>query len=338
MVKRSQLEQLAREQFGLRFSSPVEVLSAGHINRSAVVRTETGRVVLQELNTRIFAEPAKLMNNAVAVVARMSEAKLATLTFIPSVDGDWLAKLDGVPWRCHRYVEGSATRPIVSPEEAQGTARAFGRFAATIEDLDLAEHVVGYHDFDARISVLEADLAADELDRLSRCKVTVDQLLRMVDRLRLSPSYEAWSDLPVRNVHNDAKGPNCVVDATGVRTVIDLDTTMPGTILSDVGELVRSSTRSLDEFAPEAVMAQIEAVNRGFLAGYGRDLTDAERSGMLLAGPLLTVENAARFLADHLSGDKYYGAQSPDQNLDRAVVQLRLAEHQVAAIEWATKS
>ena len=94
----------------------------------------------------------------------------------------------------------------------------------------------------------------------------------------------------------------------------------------------------MDRPSSAELMAQIEAVNRGFLAGYGSDLTEDERDAMLLAGPLMAVENAVRFLADHLSGDKYYGANAPNQNLDRAVAQLDLGRRLVEAIEWATSS
>ena len=158
----------------------------------------------------------------------------------------------------------------------------------------------------------------------------------VIDRLRLSSGYDALKRVPRRNAHNDAKGPNCVVGPTGSRTIIDLDTTMPGTVLSDIGELIRSSTRALTHASPETLMGQIEAVNRGFLAGYGAELTTAERDAMLLAGPLMAVENAVRFLGDHLSGDKYYGANTPNQNLDRASAQLSLGHRLIAAIEWAT--
>ena len=83
-------------------------------------------------------------------------------------------------------------------------------------------------------------------------------------------------------------------------------------------------------------MGQIEAVNRGFLAGYGGELSEAESAAMLLAGPLLTAENAVRFLTDHLLGDIYYGAAAPGHNLERAKQQLALAAAQIGAIESAT--
>lgn len=332
----AQLERLARDHFGLQPTAPIRELSAGNINRSAVVDTDDGAVVLQEMNISIFADPAALMANTERIIERMLEHNLAALSFIRAVDGTWLAEFDGIPWRCYRFVDGRETPAITTPEEAQSTARAFGRYARAIDGLDLLEHLPGYHDFDARVSALDAELAADELGRAASCNETIQNLLTIIDRLRLSAGYDAWRLVPVRNAHNDAKGPNCIVGPTGARTIIDLDTTMPGTVLSDIGEMVRSSTRSLSNATPAEYMAQIESVNRGFLAGYGVDLTGDEREAMLLAGPLMATENAVRFMTDHLSGDKYYGAASPNHNLNRSIAQLELAKKLVAAIEWAT--
>ena len=332
----SQLESLARDDFGLRPSAPIREMSAGNINRSAVVATDDGDFVLQEMNVSIFTDPHSLMDNTERILDAMAASNLLSLSFVRTVDGGWLAKYDAVPWRCYRFVDGRATPPIVTPEDAQSTARAFGRYARAIDGLELTEHHPGYHDFDARVAALETAVEADEVGRATGCEPTIADLLSVVDRLRLSGGYDAWQDAPVRNAHNDAKGPNCIVGPTGARTIIDLDTTMPGTLLSDIGELVRSSTRHLSEVEPSVYMAQIESVNRGFLAGYGADLTASERDAMLLAGPLMSIENAVRFLSDHLCGDTYYVAARPGENLDRAIAQLELGKNLIAAIEWAT--
>lgn len=331
-----QLERLATERYGLRPVAPIRRMHAGNINRTAVVDTDDGAIVLQEMNISIFSNPDALMSNTGKILDRQKEHNLPALSFLRTVEGEWLAELDGVPWRCYRFVDGGATPPILTPEDAQRTARAFGRYAKAIDGLNLIEHLEGYHDFDARVAVFEKAVSADELHRADECETVIDDVVLAIDRLRLSSGYEAHKLVPIRNAHNDAKGPNCVVGPTGSRTIIDLDTTMPGTVLSDIGELIRSSTRELTQATPEELMGQIEAVNRGFLAGYGGDLTNHERNAMLLAGPLMAVENAVRFLSDHLSGDKYYGASSPNQNLERAVAQLNLGYRLIAAIEWAT--
>ncbi len=41
---------------------------------------------------------------------------------------------------------------------------------------------------------------------------------------------------------------------------------------------------------------------------------------------LMTLENAMRFLADHLNGDVYFRIQREGQNLDRARTQIKLAQ------------
>lgn len=331
-----QLERMASERFGLGPMASMRFVRSGNINRTAVFESSDGSYVLQEMNTTVFTDPIALMSNTIKIIERQQEHNVPAMSFVPTVDGDWLAELDGVPWRCYRFIEGATIPDIRTPEEAQRAARAFGRFAKSIDGLELAEHLVGYHDFDARVSTLGAAIDADELGRLSDCGQFAEDLMSVIDRLRLTAGYKAWMRVPVRNAHNDAKGPNCIVGLGGNLTVIDLDTTMPGTILSDIGELVRSSTRYLANASPEDLWAQIEAVNRGFVAGFVLELNADEREAMLLAGPLMAIENAVRFLTDHLCGDKYYGAQTPEQNLDRAVAQYELGRSLVGAVEWAT--
>ncbi len=330
------LVDLVRTHFGLPVIDTVRVLAAGHINQSAVVRTEDGDVIVQQLNSTAFSDFDALMRNIELIAQRLEERNLSTLSFLRSVEGHRIVEAEGAHWRCYRFLDGAATPPVTTPEGAQSMARAFGRFAHAIDGLELAEHVKGYHDFDRRIADFESAVDADSSNRLEGCQPLVEQLLVAVDRLRLSSSFEAWNHAPTRNAHNDAKGPNCIIGPTGARTIIDLDTTMPGSVLSDIGELVRSATRHIPDATPEELMLQIEAVNRGFLAAFRESLTDDEHQAMLLSGPLLTVENAARFLADHLEGDVYYGVSSPDQNLERAEVQLQLALRLIEAIEHAT--
>ena len=335
-MKQAELEVLVRECFGLEVVAVVRELAAGHINQSFVVDTGDGAVVVQQMNPQVFPDPVAVMDNAAKIRTRLEERNLPGMAFLRAVDGSWLADVGDDVWRCYRYIDGAATPPIVTVEEAQATARAFGRFAGAIDGLELVEHLPGYHDFDRRIAALEAAVEQDVAGRVADEGEIIESLLGAVDRVRLSAGFDAWREAPVRNAHNDAKGPNCVVGPSGARTIIDLDTTMRGTILSDVGELVRSSTRHLPEASPEQLMSQIEAVNRGFLASFGSELLESERQAMLVAGPLLTIENAARFLTDHFEGDWYYGASEPNQNRSRCEVQFSLALRIIEAIEWVT--
>ncbi|NNC78588.1 MAG: aminoglycoside phosphotransferase family protein [Acidimicrobiales bacterium] len=335
MLDESAIADLSRQHFGLDLVAEPKPMHSGNINHSARLPTSEGDFVLQQLNRSVFTDAAALMKNAELIIDRLRDHNIATLEYRDTVDGHSLAEIDGVIWRCYHFVDGSATSSITTVEDAQATARAFGRYAAAISDLSLIEHLPGYHDFDARVAEFDTAVASDDAGRRSACEATVERAVHAVDRLRLSPSFDAWREAPTRNAHNDAKAPNCVIAAGGRRTIIDLDTTMPGTILSDVGELVRSSTRGLVGGGPQVIMAQIEAVNRGFFGGFGDEMTDVERNGILVAGPLMTTENALRFLADHLNGDTYYGAETEGENLEKAQAQLTLAGEQIAAIEHA---
>jgi Ser/Thr protein kinase RdoA (MazF antagonist) len=111
--------------------------------------------------------------------------------------------------------------------------------------------------------------------------------------------------------------------------VIDLDTVMPGTALYDVGDLVRSTTSPSPEDEEDLSRVGVrldlfEALLKGYLESAGRALTRAERELLGFAGRLITLEQAVRFLTDHLAGDRYYRIERPGHNLIRARAQLAL--------------
>jgi aminoglycoside phosphotransferase (APT) family kinase protein len=139
--------------------------------------------------------------------------------------------------------------------------------------------------------------------------------------------------VPVRIAHNDAKLANVLLDERSGEPlcVVDLDTVMPGSALYDFGDLVRSVTSpSLED---EEDLSQVgvrvplfEALARGYLEAVGAVLTSVERDQLVFAGRLITLEQAVRFLTDHLEGDRYYRIARPGHNLIRARTQLRLFE------------
>ncbi|MFI5279547.1 MAG: hypothetical protein ACHQU1_03550, partial [Gemmatimonadales bacterium] len=112
------------------------------------------------------------------------------------------------------------------------------------------------------------------------------------------------------------------------RCVVDLDTVMPGSLLFDFGDMVRSMTTGADEDERDLTKVGVrlpffEAVTAGFLSEVGTILTPRERALLVHAGILITFEQALRFLTDYLEGDRYYRVADPDQNLRRARTQLR---------------
>ena len=140
----------------------------------------------------------------------------------------------------------------------------------------------------------------------------------------------SWGILPRRVTHNDAKLSNVLFDRdTGEYiTFIDFDTIMPGTVLFDTGDMIRTgcSTAAEDEadldevhFSPE----YFDAMFRGYAEG-NDVLTPIERDLFAESGRTIAFIMALRFLTDYLNGDIYYRTDYAEHNLVRARNQIRL--------------
>ena len=105
---------------------------------------------------------------------------------------------------------------------------------------------------------------------------------------------------------------------------------MPGSILYDFGEGIRTSATRADEDEDRAdridlSMESFRAFTEGFLSRVGGTLTEGEWDLLPAAPRIMTVENAIRFLTDYLEGDVYFHIDDPKQNLRRCRMHLILA-------------
>jgi len=353
---------------GERFRIEGEFLGArahgsGHIHDTFVaeyvVDGAPRSYLFQRVNTGIFRDPIALCDNIVRISEHLNR-KLAErdvpdrgrrcLAVIRARDGRPLCSdAEGGHWRAFHFIEGARTCDTVEePAQAYQAARSFGEFAADLSDLPgppLAVTIPDFHDLAKRFGQLQEAVRADPHGRVAAVGAEIESASRWYERLERALAEAAFSALPRRVVHNDCKLNNVLLDAeTGEGLcVIDLDTVMEGTVLCDFGELVRSGTcRSPEDERNLASMAfdleLFAALSAGYLAGAADFLTEAERRILPLAGPDLTLENAVRFLTDHLSGDVYFRIHREGHNLDRARAQLRLLELMMASLEDARRA
>ena len=135
--------------------------------------------------------------------------------------------------------------------------------------------------------------------------------------------------LPKRTIHCDTKVDNVLFDKSGtVLCVVDWDTVMPGFILSDVGDFIRTGVNFAPEDEPDLTKIGVNMeIYRAFVEGYlssaGKFLNATERSLIAYGGRLMTYMQTVRFLADYLNGDTYFKIHKPDHNLQRTRAQLR---------------
>ncbi len=327
----------------------VEDMPGGHINRSYRVGVlDEGRpqwYLLQRLNPDVFPDAVAVMENIARVLSHLAARKRkrgATsrhiLTLVPTkTGGAWIQDAGGACWRMYAYITGAHVRERAdSPVTVYQAARTYGDFVSLLDDYagpPLQESIAGFHDTEARFVRLEQAVSADAAGRVAAAGPEIDAALAQLPLARVIPALLASGDVPRRIVHNDAKLGNVLLDDhTGqALCVVDLDTVMPGSVLYDFGDMVRSMTTPTDEDEPDLLHVGVryelfEAVARGYLETAGPLLTPAEREHLVIAGRVITLEQGVRFLTDYLEGDQYYGNVRGDQNLIRARTQLRLYE------------
>jgi aminoglycoside phosphotransferase (APT) family kinase protein len=256
------------------------------------------------------------------------------LTLIHTREGRWWHQdpLENF-WRAYVFIERARTCDIAESEaQACEAARAFGRFQHWLADLPaprLHETVPDFHNTPARVAALERAISADVGNRAAQAKAEIAFALRR----------KAWtsalieSGLPERVTHNDTKLNNVMLDdATGAGVcVIDLDTVMPGLVLYDFGDMVRTVTSPVKEDERDLSkvtmrFSMFEALVRGYLESTASFLTSAERKYLAFSGKLITLEIGIRFLTDFLAGDTYFKVHREGHNLERCRTQFKLVE------------
>lgn len=298
----------------------------------------------QRLNAAVFADVDTLMGNLVRVTehlaARTPDPRRAVRLRRATDGRSYVVDETGGLWRTLDFIDGARTcMYLEGPAQAAEAAATVARLAADLADLDppLPEVIPGFHDVVRRLETLEQARAGDAAGRAAGCGDLVDALLAHRGVAEEVAQARADGRLPPRTVHNDAKTENILFDeATGAGLcLVDLDTVGPGTVLFDVGDLIRSGATAVgedgDPYNLEVRADLVAAVLDGYARAGAGFLTPAEVDLLEKAGPLMTLESAARFLTDHLQGDVYFRVDGPGHNLRRARNQLRILELLLAA-------
>jgi len=314
----------------------------GNINQTYRVtyHTDSGEqsYIFQKVNTHVFRNPEEIMENIGRVTAHIRQKcpDRPTLFFHTAGDGTNFVREDGGFWRVMDYLDSVVFDSCDSPTVIRAAGEAFGEFQRQLADFDgslLHETIPEFHNTRRRLDTLFTDARRDPAGRraevlteLCRFRTYYKEASSLTDRYRRG-------EFPSRVTHNDTKANNVLFDRETLRplAVIDLDTVMPGMAMYDFGDAVRflASTAAEDEPDTEKValdVGKFTAFAEGFIGEVKDSLTPAEIDGMVQGAFSVTVELAARFLDDYLTGDHYFRTDYPAHNLVRTRCQLRLAE------------
>ncbi len=306
----------------------------GLINTTLFVDTENASYVLQKINTTVFKDPEGVMKNIVAVTDFLKKKGHPTLTFLKTKEGSYLVKDHGNCFRLCEKLEGK-THDTATADLLMKGGEAFGAFQAALSDFDasvLVETIPDFHNTPARVESLWEAVSSCQRERLANAVEEIKIVKQFAAQAGYLMSLLKSGDLPLRVVHNDTKINNVLFAPDDSATVLDLDTVMPGSLLFDFGDAIRSgaSTRAegdLDfkNFAIDKV--RYEAFLMGFLSGAGNALTETEKKLLPFSAFVLAFELGVRFLTDYLNGDVYFKTSREGENLDRAKGQLALCQN-----------
>lgn len=322
---------------GTRFRE-IKALGAGNINDTYLVLPEGGSApfVLQKINQHVFPASGEVIANAAKLYRHLSSKNLPLQLLEPvPVFGNTeilpLTDSSGACWRAFRYIDGTVSYEYaLTPALAFEASRAMGSFLAGLSDMDpalISEVIPHFHDgmwrFERFGEAVRQDIAG-------RRRATEEEIAFALEGVEVFQSVQE-ANFPVRVVHNDAKMGNFLFDGQkkSVVAVIDWDTVMPGALVSDFGDMVRTMTASLsendDRFDEVAVREEwFEALVKGFIPPLKDILRPEELEGLLLGAKWIILEQMIRFLGDYLNGDTYYKVRFPGHNLVRARNQMAL--------------
>lgn len=324
----------------------VKVLGNGLINDTFLIDTDSGRFVLQRINSRVFAEPRLIMANLSALndfIALLPESglKLRIPKIIRTISGDLSFQDDkGDIWRALQYLGNTVTLEVINDiGQAEQVGLALGHFHRLTSDLPaerLYDTLPGFHIAPAYLShylqIIEEISIPDSVET-HYCRSFIARRQALADVLE---DAKRRGLLVERIIHGDPKLNNFLFDKDSgkVTSLIDLDTVKPGLVHYDIGDGLRSlcHVEATGEFDTDIC----EAVLRNYLAETGAFFSKHDYRYLYPAIRLIPFELGLRFFSDYLSGNVYFKVSEPDQNLHRAIAQFKLCEsieNQRASIE-----
>ncbi len=325
----------------------IRPLKIGHINDSFIVASaSTGGTsyFLQKINHNIFKDVVGLQQNIQIVTdhlrKKLTEAGVKNidkkvLQLVPTKDGKlFYQDEEGSYWRMYVNLENTHSFDVITPELAYKAGEAFGDFQCMLSDIphdQLIETIPNFHNMEFRLHQFREAVRGNAAERLAETQWMVDEIEKRADEMCRPEQLFREGKLPKRINHCDTKVNNMLFDANDEPIcIVDLDTVMPGFVLSDFGDFMRSGANTgleddvnLDNV--EANLAIFEAYTRGYLKK-ATFLTPIELENLAFGAKLITYMQTVRFFGDYLNGDTYYKVQHENHNWQRTLAQFKLLQ------------
>ncbi len=295
--------------------------------------------LFQKVNTHVFKSPVEIMENIERVTSfiRRKYPSQTTLHYHHTDEGlNYFICNDDAFWRVINYVDSVTFNSSDDLHIIEATGKAFGQFQVQLSDFDgatLYETIPDFHNTKKRLDTLFSHVDEDPCGRVEDVKKEIEYIRSVSAAASELSILYSEGKFPKRVTHNDTKSNNVLFDRITKEpiVVIDLDTIMPGMSVYDFADAVRFIANTAEEDEPDTSIvffdtAKFRAFSNGFISATKGVLEPIETESLAKATFSITIELAARFLDDYITGDKYFKCMYPKHNLVRARCQLQLAK------------
>lgn len=309
-------------------------LQQGLINQTYIVETTNGAYILQSINHLIFKEPSKIDFN-INLISEYVKKQFPQYVFthlIKNKVGETLLELNGKYYRAFAKIDAIALDVLQNSHQVAEAAAAFSRFTFILKEFPvdtLQITLPDFHNLELRYAQFEKALIHGDTHRIHATKDAIKFLIAQHKLVKQYTRFIQHKDSIQRVTHHDTKISNVLFEKEKAVAIIDLDTTMPGYFISDVGDMCRTYLCPVTEEETDFNRIQIlpdrwDALQKGYLSNMKETLTQFELDHFTFAGQYMIYMQALRFLTDHLNRDVYYGARYEGQNWNRTQNQLFL--------------
>lgn len=314
-------------------SKNIEIIpvNSGLINSTYKVEFKKSAFILQKVNQFVFKDPNLIQENYNQIVKQLSVSGYSKkqLEFLKSNSNLDLVHYNNTFWRMSKFILGKTYTVCKSSEMASTAAKSLAEFHVSLKELDykkIKEPIKDFCNFNYRIQQYRESIIHGDSHRL---KNTRDFMGEIESNLKYIHEYmKIEKEIKKRIIHGDPKVSNFLFDdqTCKVISIIDIDTIMPGCILFDFGDMVRSFANKSHEdvqiqeriFNPHIY----NALKKAYLSETNDFLSPIEKESLDLSAVTVPLIQCIRFLTDYYNLDVYYHVKEPEHNLKRAINQF----------------